>query len=124
MQLDLFARTFAPAMREPVQPRGHVFQGTPDETISLPHPKMAWRQAEIQLHQHVDGRWMWSTSFNTGSGGSGYQVGAKWGNFAPSRDDALHWAIEELRESFDRRYLHSEERKPVRLILDWLETLQ
>ncbi|NYT43138.1 hypothetical protein HZY97_20350 [Sphingomonas sp. R-74633] len=124
LQLDLFARQFTPAMREPVQPHGRVLQSAPDEMLSLAHPKMAWRWAEIELHQHVDGRWMWSTSFNTNGGGSGYRVGEKWGHFAASRDDALHYAIEEMREHLGRRHLQAEERKSVRLILEWLETLQ
>ncbi|RYG89551.1 MAG: hypothetical protein EON59_01375 [Alphaproteobacteria bacterium] len=124
MQLDLFARPVAPAMRERCIPHGPVVQGAVDETLRLPHPKYAWDWAAIELHRASDGRWMWSTSYNTGSGGGGYRVGEKWGNFAPERDDALHWAIQELRALVQGRHLHTEERRPVRLILDWLDDLR
>jgi hypothetical protein len=39
---------------------------------------------------------MWSTSHHVDMGGGGYRVGAKWGKFAETREDALFYACEEL----------------------------
>lgn len=93
-QLDLFSALRQPAIIRPVDPMGSVVQGDPDETLTLPHPRLAWHLARIELHRHSDGTWMWSASMC----GGGYKVGPKWGRFAATRDDALHWAVEELLE--------------------------
>lgn len=53
--------------------------------------------ARIELHPH-EGKWMWATGFAVELGGSGYHVGPKWGQFAATHDDALYWAIQEIRE--------------------------
>lgn len=89
------------AITRPVEPFGRV---TPlediMETVRLPHPKMVWASAEIQLHQHTDGLWMWGTSAQGFGEGYGYQVGPKWGKFARSRGDALWLAADEIETRF------------------------
>ncbi|RRH72030.1 hypothetical protein [Falsigemmobacter faecalis] len=79
-------------VRLPVDPHGTVIQGAPDETLILPHPRMAWPLARIELHRHTDGRWMWSAS----AAGSSFKVGPKWGRFAGDRDMALRAAALEI----------------------------
>lgn len=91
-QLDLFAALRSPAIRLPCDPHGPVIQGECDESLVLPHPRLAWPLAQIDLHRHTDGLWMWGIS----KAGGGYRVGPKWGRFAATRDDALHWAVQEL----------------------------
>jgi len=98
-QLDLFAGLRSPAILMPVIADGEVIQGDIDEILRLPHKRLAWDTATIELHQHTDGRWMWSTGWNLDWQGSGYRVGPKWGKFAETRDDALHYAKEELLRS-------------------------
>ncbi|MAC81460.1 MAG: hypothetical protein CML66_25755 [Rhodobacteraceae bacterium] len=95
-QLSLFDALRSPPIVVPVQPNGEVIQGDPDEFHFLPHPRLAWHRGEIELHQHTDGGWMWSTSAHVGDWGYGYRVGPKWGKFAECRDDALHYAVEEI----------------------------
>ena len=120
MQLDLFAATRAPMIRRPVAPHGQVERGKVDEELSLAQPRMAWAAARIELHRHcATGLWMWSTSFNTAMGGRSYRVGEKWGNFAATRDDALFYAITEMRERLGSR----ENDKDIRRILAWLDGL-
>lgn len=100
MQLDLFAHTTPPPRQSyTVDPDGPVVQGEPHEMLTLPHPRLAWPLAEIQLHRHEDGRWMWGV---TGAGG-GYKVGPKWGKFAATRDDARRHAAAELLERIEAR---------------------
>lgn len=86
------------AVRLPVDRDGSVLQGEPDETLILPHPRMAWPLARIELHRHADGRWMWSAS----TAGGGYKVGPKWGRFAETRSGALYHAALEIMERADR----------------------
>ncbi|MBT0780551.1 hypothetical protein [Paracoccus sp. pheM1] len=93
-QLSLFDALRQPPVMRPVEPSGTVVQGEIDETLTLPHPRLAWPLARIELHQHVDGLWMWSVSM----AGGGYRVGPKWGKFAQSRDDARSYACDELLE--------------------------
>lgn len=64
------------------------------EIISLPISRRA--DARIEVAQHTDGQWMWSTSWHEGFSGQGYAVGAKWGNFAPSRAVAITKAVAEI----------------------------
>lgn len=98
-QLSFFDAFDPVAIRRPVDPDGPVIpQSEIDEVLFLPHPKMAWHRAEIELHQHIDGTWMWSASFNAGGRGHSYRVGPKWGRFAATRDDALRLAVKEIED--------------------------
>lgn len=94
-QLDLFGALHSPPIIVPVQPHGDVVRGEVDTHLFLPHPRMAWHLAEIELHPH-DGMWMWSVRFNCDGHGGGYRVGPKWGKFASSKADALFYAVKEL----------------------------
>lgn len=90
-QLSLFE---TPAAR--VNPRDRVC--TDDElydTIELGDRHLGLR---IELARHTDGRYMWSTSFHTPTGGQGYRVGPKWGKFANSPIEALQHARLEIAE--------------------------
>lgn len=91
-QLDMFAILRPPPILRPVEPHGPVVESDPDEVLRLPHPRLAWDLAAIELHRHSDGLWMWSVNHGCG----GYRVGPKWGKFASTRDDALHHAAQEL----------------------------
>lgn len=97
MQLSLFDALRSPAIVRRVAPDGDVIQGDVDESLVLPHPRLAWPLAQIDLHRHIDGTWMWGVKFCADHHGSGYRVGPKWGKFAESRDDALFYACRELR---------------------------
>jgi hypothetical protein len=101
-QPDLFDVLRKPPVVVPVEPDGHVLEGEPDAVFSLPHKRMAWDQATIELHRHDNGLWMWSTGYNCDSGGGGYRVGPKWGNFAESKSDALFYAVRELETKLER----------------------
>ncbi len=97
--MDLLDLMVAPALILRVDPDGPVVQGQVDEVLALKNPKLpnGVPTAKIELHQHSDGKWMWSTSAHlSNDGGYGYRVGPKWGKFAGCRDDALHWARKEL----------------------------
>lgn len=119
MQLSLLdALRSAPIIR-PVAPYGSVVQGEATETLRLPHARGGLDRARIGLHQHVDGLWMWSTNWCANGGGSGYKVGPKWGNFARSRDDALHYAVAEL-----EKRIGSPESAVTKDILKWSRGLQ
>lgn len=63
---------------------------------------------------------MWSTNMQTETRGGGYKVGEKWGKFAETRDDALHYAINELRE----RLAECASDASVPRILAWLKGLR
>lgn len=96
-QLDMFNLVVQGPEIRPVAPYGPVVDGPADITLRLEHPKMAWDIATIEVHRCQESRkWMWSTSFQTRDGGGGYKVGPKWGKFALSTSDALHWAKDEL----------------------------
>lgn len=118
MQLDLFAPVRAPAVVLTVEPDGFVVSGDVDETLTLPHPRYAWDRARIELHRHDNGLWMWSASYNYGNGGSGYRVGPKWGKFAETREDALHYAVAEMKQ-----HLEPVPEADASLIRRWLDTL-
>lgn len=98
VQPSLFDLMRGQMIVRPCDGDGPVVQGEADETLILPHPRLAWDRARIELHLHSDGLWMWSVSVaGDGGCGGGYKVGPKWGRFAESRDDALAFAIAEAR---------------------------
>lgn len=118
-QLNLFDSVRRPPVRQPVDRDGDVIQGDVDAAYRLPHPRLACDYAEIELHRHIDGLWMWSTKYQAGDSGGGYRVGPKWGKFAETREDALFYACEELEGRLaDRRS------KDASLILKWVETIK
>ena len=91
-------------MIESVDPFGPVIQGDPQEYLCLPCSGNVNPLAEIELHQHTDGRWMWSASYSLlNCSGSGYKVGPKWGRFAATRQDALRAAVDELASGVSKR---------------------
>lgn len=91
--------------REPIDANGDVVQGDVDYTFILPssiQPNASltvWNLAEIEIHRHDDGRWMWGVTHP----GGGYRVGPKWGNFADSAEAALIAGTEELIERMNSR---------------------
>ena len=92
LQLDLLA----PA-RMPVIPDGAVCGPEyPVQSLRAPVPGCRYGYATIELAQHVDGRWMWGTSYATTWSGGGYRIGPKWGQFADTRAAALREALLEL----------------------------
>lgn len=86
------------------------------ERLVLNHPKMAFDRAEIQLHQHTDGLWMWATAAHGTNGGYGYNVGPKWGRFAKTRDEALWLAADEIEKRIREK---REQGEAERLIFAW-----
>lgn len=116
--MDLLDLMREPPVKRPVTDALGVIHGDVDETLRLEHPRMAWDRARIELHRHVDGLWIWSVSFHADGGGSGYRIGPKWGRFAKSRDDALHWAVDELHTRLNRS-----ESKDADLIRAWSRRL-
>lgn len=96
IQLSLLDALRSPPIIQPVSPHGEVIQGQADNSFVLPHPHLAWPLAQIDLHKHSDGTWMWGVNFSTGHHGRGYRVGPKWGKFAVTREDALFYAAREL----------------------------
>lgn len=120
-QLGLFDSLRRPPVRLPVEAHGSVLDPSvnPDFTFRLPHPRMAWDRAEIEVHRHEDGLWMWSASFMAESEGSSYRVGPKWGKFAASREDALSFAVDELQARLGRKG-----GSDAVLILKWLQALK
>lgn len=117
-QLTLFDALHEPPVLLPVDPDGHVVQGDVDEFLFLPHPRLAWNHAEIELHRHDDGLWMWSASWHCDSCGHGYRVGPKWGKFAQTRDDALFYAVREITSR-----LEGKDSPEAKQILKWLASL-
>lgn len=121
-QLDLFSAPSRPLIIRPVDKDGSVIRGKIDEVLTLRDPKRPrgcpW--AEIELHRHTDGLWMWAKncSDNIGNGG-GYRVGPKWGRFAETRADALAAAKDEL-----RRAVASHQNAYGNAVRRWLEGLQ
>lgn len=119
-QLSIFDIDRRPRIEKAFECDAPVLQGEIDTLLCLPHPTMAWDRASIELHPDADGHWMWATSYQCDSGGSGYRIGGKWGNFAHSREDALYYAVTELRAAIKRRAEVGHEGK---IILDWLDSL-
>jgi len=102
----------------PVDPDGEVVpEGLIHAVLELPHPKLAYPQARIEIHPK-DEQWMWATSYSLDNdGGRGYRVGPKWGKFAPSAEDAIYWAAAEIREAVK----DASPSKGKRAILKWVE---
>lgn len=119
-QLSLLDALHAPPIIRPVDRDGHVVVD-PDEALVLPHPRMAWERARIELHRHSDGLWMWSASWQCNNAGRCYGVGAKWGKFAETRDDALFYAVAELRAGLAERDI---DRSEASAIMKWAGSLQ
>lgn len=108
-------------MIEPVDANGPVIQGDPQEYLFLPRHGNACPLAEIELHQHTDGRWMWSASYGLLNGsGRSYKVGPKWGRFAATRHDALRAAVDELVGGITKR----EDCTSIPKIIAWARGLQ
>ncbi|MDX0548558.1 hypothetical protein GOC81_22860 [Sinorhizobium medicae] len=99
-QLSIFHTLPRPPIRVPVDPYGPVLKDEPDFVYTLAHARMAWNRAEIEIHRHENGLWMWSTEWNCDNGGRGYRVGAKWGKFAETHEDALFYAASETKTRF------------------------
>lgn len=119
-QLSLFDLIAPKAIIRPVEPYGSVIDEQEiDEVLRFKHPKMAWDRCRIELHQHMDGLWMWSTSCCTNSESYGYRVGPKWGKFADRKCDALWLAVEEIKQRFLNRG-----GTQGRQILKWAEQLR
>lgn len=118
-QLSLFDSVRKPPVITTIDPGGRVLQADPDFTFLLPHPRMAWDRARIEIHRHVDGLWMWSTSSQTNDRGHSYRVGAKWGKFAESREDALFYACEEM-----EHHLSANDGQDFVLIKNWVAALK
>ncbi|WP_022727266.1 hypothetical protein [Fodinicurvata sediminis] len=121
-QLSIFDVIVPPAIRRPVEPYGNVVQEESHETLRLPHPRIAWGKARIELHQHSDGLWMWATNFNLSGWGGGYRVGPKWGKFADTRDAALHHAVQEIKGRVAKRARETTD-KERREVTVWAEGL-
>lgn len=120
-QLGLFDTLRSQPVRLSVAPHGSVLDSSMDPhfTFRLPHPRMVWDRAQIEVHCHDDGMWMWSASFMADSEGSSYRVGPKWGKFAETREDALFFAVEELESRLGRKG-----GPDAALILKWLHALK
>lgn len=118
-QLCLFDTMRRPPLVKPAQPHGHVLQDEPGHTFRLRHPRMAWDRARIEIHQHHDNTWMWSTSWQCESQGSCYRVGEKWGKFAETREDALFYAAAEI-----ECRLEGKKSADAALILTWTASLK
>jgi hypothetical protein len=118
-QLSLFDALRAPPIIRRVKPNGHVLQGEPQLKFELSLPRHASPAARIEVHPSKDGLWTWSASYNTGYGASGYKVG-----FAHSADDALHYAIEELRGRLSNAHHYNKAAEKVAArILVWADSL-
>lgn len=118
-QLSIFDVLRAPPVRVPVDRYGPVLKTDPDFTYSLEHPRMAWNYADIEVHRHTNGLWMWSTSYNCDMGGGGYRVGEKWGKFAETQADALYYACVEIEER-----LSGSNGPDARKVLEWVKGIK
>lgn len=123
-QLDMLALMRPEPIRRPVLADGDVVVGEADETLRLPHPRLAWDMAVIELHHHDSGMWMWGVGHASG----GYKVGPKWGRFAYTRDDALYFAVDEVLEwahrslsRLDTQFLSAAQ---LRQVIAWAKALQ
>lgn len=110
-----------PPILRPVDPDGPVITGAVDVTLRLPHPRLAWDLARIELHEHEDGLWMWSVQIC----GSGYNVGPKWGKFAATQADATYFAVCELLRNTEKMTPQGRGISPAQLkqIMDWARKL-
>ena len=123
-QLDMLGLMRPEPIRGPVLAYGEVVQEEPHETFILPHPRLAWDMAVIELHQHESGMWMSGVQHASG----GYKVGPKWGRFAYTRYDALYFAADELIEwahrsmsRLDTQFLSAAQ---LRQVIAWAKGLQ
>lgn len=123
-QLDMLGLMRPVPIRRPVIAHGDVIHGEADESLLLPHPRLAWDMAVIELHQHESGMWMWGVRHASG----GYKVGPKWGRFAYTRSDALYFAADELIEwahrSMSRRDKQFLSAAQLRQVIAWAKALQ
>lgn len=95
--MSLLDLMHAPPVRRVVEPDGPVVKEPREVHGFYPRgPRVLWCYADIKLHPHDDGSWMWSVSYGLSGCGSSYQVGPKWGRFAETRADALYHAQSEL----------------------------
>lgn len=105
-------------IRKPVAPDGNVIQDDSlIEILEFGSFKLKFGDGTrpsitIELAQHTDGLWMWSTSIYGSKSGYGYRLGPKWGKFARTRNDAIIAACNELAE-----------RNPGPEVMKWLESL-
>ena len=97
MQLSMFDMMHSAPITRPIDPDGPVIKGAAEITLRLPHPRLAWDLAAIELHRHEDGLWMWSVQIC----GAGYKVGPKWGNFAETQAAATYHAACEMLRATD-----------------------
>lgn len=107
-----------------VDPHGEVIQDDSriEELCSPGLTAGKFSNARIQLAQHTDGLWMWSTSTYFMNGGRTYRVGPKWGNFADTRDEALHAACNEIRDGIEGPRSPAP-KGDIRPITQWLDSL-
>lgn len=106
-----------------IDPDGAVVPGPADVTLRLPHPRLAWDLARIEVHEHEDGRWMWAIGHASG----GFKVGPKWGRFAKTQREATRLAACELMDWCDRNDGRTDgmciTRAQLAQIRDWAEAL-
>lgn len=96
MQFDLFPALEPVLIKMACDPDGPVCKDEEVvETLNLGDKKVKLR---IELARDGD-LWMFSSAVQTNSGGTSYRVGKKWGKFTKSREDAIHFASEEIKRS-------------------------
>jgi hypothetical protein len=111
----------AQTILRPVDPYGPIIQND-DQIEFLVHGKatlfddqrnhISIPSTTIQIAQHTDGTWMWATQTHSTWSGRGYRIGPKWGKFAPTRQDAIAAACNEI-----------EAQGPDQGVIDWLDSL-
>ncbi len=112
---DLLDLMQEPSITRPVDLDGDC-TAAPTETLTLPHKKIAWDTTRIELLMCADGLWAWSTSIMTSQGGYSYAASPKWGHFGKTRDSALYWAVQEIK---DRCAQYTDAAK----IIKWVDAL-
>lgn len=110
-----------PMIVRPVDPDGPTVKA--DEVLEWGKPWSGFRYARIELHQHDDGLWMWARSFELAERAATYRVGPKWGRFAKSRADALHYAIEDLLRDVEKAATTQAQKALARQIVTWTRGL-
>ena len=123
-QLELLSLIVSPPISRRIEPFGEVVRGEVDTVHRFqPDPRKHWFHAVIELHPH-EGLWMWSTIYSIGGCGESYRVGPKWGRFAATKSDALHWAVEELAERLASRDTDTAHSKQAAQIMAWAQKLK